>query len=113
MALLAEEPLHGYRIVQRLSGLVMFRNQTPDSTGLYRLLKTMERDGLVVSNWEVAEASPPRRCYKLTAKGRRCLERWAGTLNEYRDAVSDLLQVVERSVSLGCSNLSRAIENAQ
>jgi DNA-binding PadR family transcriptional regulator len=97
MAVLAKETLHGYLIVQRLSKLAMFQDQTPDPAGLYRLLKAMEHDGLVVSTWDMDGAGPAKRRYKLTSSGRKCLARWAGTLTEYRDAITDLLNVVKRS----------------
>lgn len=91
MAVLAAEPLHGYVIVQRLAGMAMFRDQAPDVTGVYRLLKNMEKRGFVTSAWELAASGPAKRRYRLTPDGRACLERWVGTLRTYRDAVSDLL----------------------
>ena len=91
MAVLADEPLHGYVIVQRLATLSMFRDHGPDITGVYRLLKGMEKKGLVTSTWEPAASGPAKRCYALTPEGRACLGRWITTLRTYREAVGDLL----------------------
>ena len=91
MAVLANEPLHGYVIVQRLTGMTMFQDHGPDITGVYRLLKSMEKKGFVTSSWELAASGPAKRRYALTPGGRACLTRWITTLRTYRDAVSNLL----------------------
>jgi len=49
MTLLAEEVLHGYRIVQRLKQMRMFKDLSPNPTGVYRLLKSLEENGMVTS----------------------------------------------------------------
>jgi PadR family transcriptional regulator PadR len=91
MAVLTDEPLHGYVIVQRLTQMTMFQDHGPDITGVYRLLKGMEKKGLVTSTREIAAGGPARRNYALTPGGRACLARWITTLRTYRDAVGNLL----------------------
>ncbi|MGA2497367.1 MAG: helix-turn-helix transcriptional regulator [Tepidisphaeraceae bacterium] len=91
MAILAEQPRHGYDIVQQLTGLTMFRGHAPDATGVYRLLKAMQRDELVASSWETADGGPAKRRYTLTPQGKDCLARWIRTLEQYQDSISDLL----------------------
>jgi DNA-binding PadR family transcriptional regulator len=95
MMMLAQEPLHGYRLVQRLGELVMFRAQPPDPTGVYRLLKAMEAEGYVTSAWELADSGPAKRRFALTRAGRACLARWTQTLEEYQAAVADLLAATQ------------------
>jgi len=46
---------------------------------LYPLLSRMRREELVDYQWQESEAGPPRKYYKLTAKGKAQLE----GLNEY------------------------------
>lgn len=46
---------------------------------LYPLLSKMRRDGLVDYEWQESEAGPPRKYYKLTAKGKSQLSE----LNDY------------------------------
>jgi PadR family transcriptional regulator, regulatory protein PadR len=98
MAILAEEPSHGYHIVHRLAELAIFRGQRPDPTGVYRLLKSMEDDGSVVATWDLAEAGPAKRRYELTPRGRACLARWITTLAEYQEAIEGLLQLAKARV---------------
>ena len=92
MSVLAKEPLYGYVIVQRLSVMTMFEVQRPDITGVYRLLKSMEKKGFLTSTWESATHGPAKRRYALTPGGRTCLARWITTLHNYRDAVDNLLE---------------------
>lgn len=96
MAALAEQPLHGYLVVQRLAAMRMFVGQKPDPTGVYRLLKAMEQEGYVESAWELAESGPAKRRFALTKAGRTCLGRWAQTLEEYATSIEDLLATIRK-----------------
>jgi PadR family transcriptional regulator PadR len=51
---------------------------------LYPLLSKMRRDGLVDYEWRESEAGPPRKYYKLTAKGRSQL----AELNDYWKSIN-------------------------
>lgn len=62
-------------ILQRLSGTEF---ATQEGT-LYPLLSKMRRDGLVDYEWQESDAGPPRKYYRLTAKGKSQLTE----LNEY------------------------------
>lgn len=62
-------------ILQRLSGTEF---ATQEGT-LYPLLSKMRRDGLVDYEWQESDAGPPRKYYRLTAKGRSHLTE----LNDY------------------------------
>ena len=46
---------------------------------LYPLLSKMRREGLLDHEWVESEAGPPRKYYKLTARGRG----WLAQLNGY------------------------------
>jgi PadR family transcriptional regulator PadR len=46
---------------------------------LYPLLSKLRREGLVDYEWQESDAGPPRKYYKLTAKGKSQL----AELNEY------------------------------
>lgn len=62
---------HGYAIVKEL--LSLGRVVAGEST-VYRVLKRLESDGLLVSHWVEAEAGPPRRYYALTNSGHEFLQ---------------------------------------
>jgi PadR family transcriptional regulator, regulatory protein PadR len=94
LALLAEEPMHGYRLVQRLGRMPMFKGHRPDTTGVYRFLKAMEDRGLVSSAWDLSDSGPAKRLFNLTVKGHRCLVLWGTTLQEYHEQIAGLLETI-------------------
>lgn len=76
---LADEPMHGWGICDRIrarSGDVYRVNQG----SLYVALERMLAKGWIVSAWDVTESNRRARYYRLTASGRRRLaserERW-------------------------------------
>ena len=62
-------------ILQRLSGTEF---ATQEGT-LYPLLSKIRRDGLVDYEWQESDSGPPRKYYRLTAKGKSQLT----GLNDY------------------------------
>jgi PadR family transcriptional regulator PadR len=90
---LAQEPLYGYKIVQRLTEMPMFDGQKPNAAGVYRTLKAMSDEGLVIPSWELSVSGPAKRLYTLTDKGEHCLASWMLTLYQYRNAIDALLAV--------------------
>lgn len=84
--------LHGYAIEKELQAFKFFRNHPPDYTGLYRLLKRMDAEGLLSSKESDSQAGPSRRIYRLTGRGRICLCRWLDSLMEYQEMLDDLLK---------------------
>ena len=65
LLLLRERPAHGYDLLERLQPL----RKGTDGSGVYRLLRELEREGLVESFWHTSEVGPPRRIYCITCKG--------------------------------------------
>jgi DNA-binding PadR family transcriptional regulator len=51
-----------------------------ERAALYRTLRQLERNGNVVSEWDVETGGPARRVYKLTARGEKHLDEWATVL---------------------------------
>ncbi|MEN6337187.1 MAG: PadR family transcriptional regulator [Phycisphaerales bacterium] len=94
------EGLHGYAVEQELQTLKFFRDQPPDYTGLYRLLKRMESEELLSSTKSDSEAGPSKRVYRLTDHGRRCLTRWLDSLTRYQEMLENLLTRAKESVEI-------------
>ncbi len=59
---------------------------------LYPLLSRMRREGTVDYDWQESDAGPPRKYYKLTARGRAQLEE----LNDYWAYISQTLESLGR-----------------
>ena len=90
LLLLRERPLHGYELLERIPELGEGR---VDIGNLYRLLRRLEDEGLVRSEWSADLPGPAKRTYELTAEGRRLLDRWAEAL---RDAQQTIGKFVKR-----------------
>lgn len=95
LAVLAQESLHGYLILERLADAAMFRDQPPDPAGVYRILKAMEQEGLVTCAWDLQSSGPARRQYTITDRGMACLRTWLDTLMAYRNSIDILVESIE------------------
>lgn len=99
LVVLAAGPLHGYRLAERIGQMPMFGGQQPDASGVYRLLRLMERKQLVAAAWDLSQRGPAKRSYRITAAGRRCLARWIETLEDYRRGVGQLLRAARKAAA--------------
>jgi PadR family transcriptional regulator PadR len=84
LALLREEERYGFDLVRALSevdGMV-----TSEGT-IYPLLSRLRRDGLVSTTWRESPTGPPRRYYRLTARGREALEGFSKQWARFREGV--------------------------
>lgn len=76
---LNEGPAHGYELaeyVAEVAGLEV------DYGNLYRLLRGLEEDGIVTSEWQDTPSTRSKRTYELTAAGGQLLENWVGSLRD-------------------------------
>lgn len=93
LLLVAEYPSHGYDLLERLRDLGVY---DADPGGLYRALRAMEQEGLMISVWQESEMGPARRTYDLTDEGRDWLHAWAGALRETNRIVGRYLKRYEK-----------------
>jgi PadR family transcriptional regulator len=96
LLLLRERPLHGYELLERIPELGEGR---VDIGNLYRLLRRLEDEGLVRSEWSADLPGPAKRTYELTAEGRRLLDRWAEALGEAQQTIAGFLKRYEASLA--------------
>ena len=74
LMMLAERPMHGYELAQSVKSRSKGVFSLSEGT-LYPMLYTLEDKGLVRGTWEGPEGGRRRKVYKITAEGRRALER--------------------------------------
>jgi PadR family transcriptional regulator len=89
LLLLRERPHHGYELIERLPELA--GEGRIDVGNLYRLLRALEAEGIVSSEWSAELPGPAKRTYELTDEGRRLLDRWAEALRESQGVVQSFL----------------------
>lgn len=78
---------YGYDLRAQLAGLGI---RLADWSQIYRGLRGLEREGLVISCWETSEVGPARRTYHVTDKGARQLHEWIEAMDAGRRLVGDL-----------------------
>ena len=78
--LIKDKSAHGGEIYQNLKE--KFKIDAPRGI-IYALLRRMEGDSLIVSNWDIQETGPARRIYHITEDG---LEYLKGFLDRLRRA---------------------------
>ena len=88
LLLLRESPAHGYDLLERLRPFGFTR---ADPGGLYRMLRTLEDEGLVHSAWERSATGPDRRIYTLTRAGAEALHDHARSLAATADILGDFV----------------------
>jgi poly-beta-hydroxybutyrate-responsive repressor len=79
LLLLEEQPAHGYELIERLPEL-LGDDARIDMGNLYRVLRALEEEGLVASEWDVDAPGPAKRRYKLTRAGSNLLADWVTAL---------------------------------
>jgi PadR family transcriptional regulator PadR len=89
LATVAQEPAHGYAIVQRLSLRSGGAFELAEGT-VYPALHRLERDGLLASAWSV-RSGRRRRVYRLTRAGRLRLRERRRDWTQFAKAVEAVL----------------------
>jgi len=85
---LAKKSSHGYELIERLS---QEGGAALDPGNFYRMLRSLEEDGLVCSTWETQTSGPARRVYELTDQGMEFLHAWAATIHQTHQSLDRFL----------------------
>jgi PadR family transcriptional regulator PadR len=94
---LALEPMHGYGIGVRLEQISrgVFR---VNAGSLFPALRRLERDGLIVGEWQTTENNRRAKYYKLTANGRGRLKQEAQEWEVQTSAIARILKATPEEV---------------
>ncbi len=91
----ARQPLYGYLIAKELEQVgegVLSGKQS----ALYPVLRNLEAAGLLESHVEPSSSGPPRRYYRINARGRTVLDQWIRAWRATRDSVDSVLEDVPK-----------------
>lgn len=94
LAVLDDEPLHAYGVVQRLAdhGFVDVSYGT-----VYPLVTRLRRLGLIEQRPSPGQGGPTRNVLSLTPAGRAALERWTAQWRLHQGRVTSILDAVASS----------------
>jgi PadR family transcriptional regulator, regulatory protein PadR len=91
LTILSREPMHGYGISQRLTTLS--RDEFRVNPGsLFPSLYRLEQDGMLKAEWRDTERNRRAKYYRMTAAGKRQLERHRERWNRVSLAVGCVLE---------------------
>lgn len=90
LLLLSKVSLHGYELSQRLEA---FGFKTLDQGNLYRLLRQLEKDELVSSEWDTTGSGPAKRRYSITKAGVTYLKGYANQLETYQSLLDQFFKM--------------------
>jgi DNA-binding PadR family transcriptional regulator len=88
LLLLRERPAHGAELLERLPELI--GDQRVEMGNLYRLLRGLEEEGLVASEW-----ADGRRTYAITPHGLQLLDEWVEALRRAQRRTTDFIRRYE------------------
>jgi PadR family transcriptional regulator PadR len=81
---------HGYDLADTLTELAP--DDPVDLGNLYRLLRSLEAEGVVKSRWRDDLPGRIKRTYEITDEGRRLLDTWASALRTTEDTIAAFLR---------------------
>ncbi|HAK46609.1 MAG TPA: PadR family transcriptional regulator [Spirochaeta sp.] len=87
----SEEPLYGYQIAKKIN----FENKhgfSMKQSGLYPVLRSLEKNELLESSVEPSVSGPPRRYYCITDTGSKALIKWKEIWSDLRANVDNILE---------------------
>ncbi len=89
---LEDEPLHGYAIAQRIEQSSRALLRVPQGS-LYPALHRLENRGWLSASWTETEGGRAAKVYRLTAKGRRQLEKEVADWQRLSEAIAWILRI--------------------
>jgi PadR family transcriptional regulator PadR len=90
-----KEAEYGYLLKQQLSKAGL---EIPEGT-LYPLLRRLEAQGLLESEWRVVDEKRPRRYYKLNRAGRQVFDALSCDWRELQEAINNLLHAAAAGIN--------------
>lgn len=92
LLLIARRGDYGGALIERLRATLP-ASCTVDTGQAYRLLRSFEQEGLVVSRWHTQAEGAPLRFYEITGRGRLRLGEMVQEIRSRRDALERFLEL--------------------
>jgi poly-beta-hydroxybutyrate-responsive repressor len=75
---------YGYELIQNIQAFGFIEGQAPPGM-MYRHLRQLEEDGLVMSEWKTEGSGPAKRVYQITEDGKQILSVWADYMEDHAE----------------------------
>lgn len=100
LGLLAEEPMHAYKIEHEIKERAMREWTEISVSSVYKLLRKMERDGLISSDINISKNNLTQKIYAITPRGEQMLK------DKIIQIISEPEKMIYR-IDLATSNLNK------
>lgn len=94
LCLLKEEKSYGYSLIERLAEFGVDADSINISI-IYRRLRNMENDDLVISSWIESDQGPNKRIYEITDAGILELDNWIILLKDRKQRITSIIEKYE------------------
>jgi PadR family transcriptional regulator, regulatory protein PadR len=89
---LLKKPSYGYELIHSMQNYGFVEGQAPPGM-IYRHLRQLEEDGLVISKWETQGAGAARRMYTLTSDGEDILSIWIDHMERQAESLNSFIKM--------------------
>lgn len=86
---------HGYDLLSEVNEMGLTDTQV-DPGAIYRVLRQLEAEGVVISDWDTSGGGPARRNYELTDLGRARLASWVTVISRRANAMRKFVERAEK-----------------
>ena len=97
LLLLRNVRIHGYELMQQLTDLGF---EAIDHGNFYRMMRQLEKDSYVQSEWDTSSNGPARRLYSLTNMGEQYLQTYANQLQHYQTMLNQFFNLYTKMFDL-------------
>jgi PadR family transcriptional regulator PadR len=91
---LKQKPSYGYELIQQIPQYGFVEGQVPPGM-IYRHLRELEDNGLVLSEWQTEGTGPAKRVYRLTDEGLEVLEFWIGYMKNQTERLMKFIEMYQ------------------
>ncbi|HEM56237.1 MAG TPA: hypothetical protein ENO30_05695 [Thermodesulfobium narugense] len=98
LALLSKGKTYGYELMKSISRVMPAAEVQSSSIAgnYYRILRALERDGLITSEWDTSGSGPARRIYSITEHGKEELNSIVKYIEQTGQFVKNFLSNITR-----------------
>jgi poly-beta-hydroxybutyrate-responsive repressor len=89
---LSQKDSYGYGLMEEIRKL----GTSPDASAVYRMLRRMEGEGFVESQWITEGPGPAKRFYKITPEGEDLLDSWVAVLKSHKESLEQFIDLYSK-----------------
>jgi len=94
LSLLLKAPSHGYSLIEQITEYEISQEILNQGV-IYRILRNLETNGFISSEWETEGVGAARRVYKITVEGKEYLKQFVSIEKDKINKLNKVLNKIE------------------